>query len=103
MGTKGDAGVRQCPITPRYDRHIRCGLRRRDRGDQVRRTVESIERLQANLARFLDALVGLLEARETRSVVIGLDEVAFSAEIGADGDLSCWERAWECLRRRPSR
>jgi hypothetical protein len=62
---------------------------RRDRGDHVRRVVESTvsaERLQANLTRFVDALAGLLEARETRSGAFELDEVGFSAEIGADGE-----------------
>jgi hypothetical protein len=62
---------------------------RRDRGDHVRRVVESsvsADRLQANLTRFLDALAGVLEAKATSSGDFELDEVGFSAEIGADGD-----------------
>jgi hypothetical protein len=61
---------------------------RRDRGDNVRRVVESTiptDQLHANLDRFLDTLGRLLEARRTRSGDFELDEVGFTAEIGADG------------------
>ena len=62
---------------------------RRDRGDHVRRIVESsvsADKLEANLTRFLATLAGVLETRATRSGDFELDEVGFSAEIGADGD-----------------
>jgi hypothetical protein len=61
---------------------------RRDRGDAVRRIVESnvsTDTLQANLASFLDALGELLEAPRARSGEFELDAVGFTAEIGADG------------------
>jgi hypothetical protein len=61
---------------------------RRDHGDNVRRVVESTiptDQLHANLDRFLDTLGRLLEARRTRSGDFELDEVGFTAEIGADG------------------
>ncbi len=62
---------------------------RRDRDDKVRRVVESTiatDQLHANLDRFLDTLGRLLQARRTRSGDFELDEVAFTAEIGADGE-----------------
>jgi hypothetical protein len=62
---------------------------RRDRGDNVRRVVESTvsaEQLQTNLVRFIDTLGALLRAGDTRAGEFELDEVGFSAEIGADGD-----------------
>jgi hypothetical protein len=62
---------------------------RRDRGENVRRVVESSvshDQLQQALTRFIDTLAGLLQAGETRSGDFELDEVGFSAEIGADGE-----------------
>lgn len=65
------------------------GSGRRDRGDSLRRVVEStvsIDHLQASLSRFLNALSSLLQARDTSSGDFELEELAFSAEIGADGE-----------------
>ena len=62
---------------------------RRDRGDAVRRVVESsvsVESLQANLERFLGALAELLAAGKVSAGDFELDEVGFSAEIGANGE-----------------
>jgi hypothetical protein len=90
MGTERDAGGK--PVSDETAITIvttDAAYGRRDRGDHVRRVVESsvsAERLQAKLTHFLDALAGLLEARETRSGAFELDEVGFSAEIGADGE-----------------
>jgi hypothetical protein len=62
---------------------------RRDRGDAVRRVVEStvaLESLHGNLERFVAALAGLVEAGAARGGEFELDEVGFSAEIGANGE-----------------
>jgi hypothetical protein len=62
---------------------------RRDRGDAVRRVVESsvaLESVQANLERFVASLGGLLEAGAARGGEFELAEVGFSAEIGANGE-----------------
>jgi hypothetical protein len=62
---------------------------RRDRGDAVRRVVEStvsVDRLHENLERFLATLGELLAAGATRAGDFELDEIGFSAEIGANGE-----------------
>jgi hypothetical protein len=62
---------------------------RRDRGDPVRRVIESsvaVDGLRDGLGRFVDVLAELLESRETRAGAFELDEIAFGAEIGADGE-----------------
>ena len=62
---------------------------RRDRGDAVRRVVEStvsVDRLHDSLERFLDGLDGLLSARPVRPGGFELEEIGFRAEIGANGD-----------------
>ena len=62
---------------------------RRDRGDTVRRVVEStvaLDSLQSNLERFVSALAGLVEAGAASGGAFELDEVGFSAEIGANGE-----------------
>ena len=63
---------------------------RRDRGDAVRRVVEStvsLEHLQANLERFVGTLGGLLAAGSASAAGgFELEEVGFSAEIGANGE-----------------
>ena len=66
------------------------GSGRRDRGDGLRRVVEStvsIDHLQGSLSRFLDALSSLVQAGDTSSGDFELAELAFSAEIGADGSV----------------
>jgi hypothetical protein len=62
---------------------------RRGRGETVRRIVESefaVDQLEGSLARFLGMLGALLDTCESRSGAFELDEVEFSAEIGADGE-----------------
>jgi hypothetical protein len=62
---------------------------RRDRGDAVRRVVESTvsaDRLHESLARFLETLGEILAAGPTRAGDFELDEIGFSAEIGANGE-----------------
>ena len=62
---------------------------RRDRGDAVRRVVEStvsVERLNENLGRFLDTLGELLAAGRTSAGEFELEEIGFAAEIGANGE-----------------
>lgn len=62
---------------------------RRDRGDAVRRVVESsvsLESLQGNLERFVGALGDLLAAGSASAGEFELEEVGFSAEIGANGE-----------------
>ena len=62
---------------------------RRDRGDAMRRVVESsvsLDSVQANLERFVGALGRLLVAGRPAAGEFALDEVVFHAEIGANGE-----------------
>jgi hypothetical protein len=62
---------------------------RRDRGDAVRRVVESsvtLDSLRGNLERFVGALGDLLAAERSDAGEFTLEEVGFSAEIGANGE-----------------
>src|SRR5262245_48588337 len=62
---------------------------RRDRADAVRRGVESsvsLVRLQESLERFVGVLGGLLEGGRTSTGEFELEQVDFSAEIGANGE-----------------
>lgn len=62
---------------------------RRDRGDAVRRVVEStvtLDTVKGNLERFVGSLGDLLSAGRADSGGFVLEEVGFRAEIGANGD-----------------
>lgn len=62
---------------------------RRDRGDAVRRVVESavtMDTLHENLERFVGVLGELLTLARPSASGFMLEEVGFSAEIGANGE-----------------
>jgi hypothetical protein len=62
---------------------------RRGVGDPVRRIVESrvsVGQVQANLARFLDAVRAMLAEQSTQAGAFELDEIALGVEISASGE-----------------
>ncbi|MDA0165326.1 hypothetical protein OM076_33970 [Solirubrobacter ginsenosidimutans] len=59
------------------------------RGEPVRKVVEkamSVETLKSSLDRFLGSLRDLVEHQTPRQGAFVLDEITFSAEIGAEGE-----------------
>jgi hypothetical protein len=62
---------------------------RRGAGDPLRRVVESrisVDQLQSNLGRFLDAVRTMLADQPTRAGAFELEEITIGAEISANGE-----------------
>lgn len=73
-------------VITREDEHVSRGSRHfSDKIDLVTSTID-VEKLKQNFARFVSELQSIVDAKIDEASLFQLDQVLFSAEIGASGD-----------------